>query len=231
MIGPSSCAPTAQLIRIDGGEEVLSEHDFDAEEVVLFNQSLEGLALNAVERAAMRRMGLDPNNSDDYALLAFIVRGFHVRYQAVSRGGKASPEVGVYLYNLDGVPTGQPIPILDASALEGVSAEAVGPVLRTLFDPIRTNGTPRALVAVASDRSGEELWRRVLITAFAERVTFATSGTVVITAMCDGDGLPVHRLQLPAPRLGSLLFEVEGRREGRRWWLTPHAVPLTVSGP
>ncbi len=73
----------------------------------------------------MNRLGLDVKNSDDYALLAFIIRGFHLRYFTWKRGGPKN-DLGVYLYNLDGVRSGQPIPILDASPLEGIKAQQLG---------------------------------------------------------------------------------------------------------
>jgi hypothetical protein len=148
---------------------------------------------------------------------------------AWKRGGPKS-DLGVYLYNLDGVRAGQPIPILDASALEGIRASQLGPILRRVFDPIRRSRAPRAIVAVAPDRAGESLWRRIFINPFAKEVYFAKTGAAVITAMRASAGGTLQRIKMPVKSLTALRLHVEAQRDGRTWWLQPQGVPLKISG-
>lgn len=215
-------------IAIDDASGTVDARRFDDFSSVFFNDSVEEIALSAVERAAMEHIGLDPASDEDVALLAFVIKGFHYRFYAADRDG-ARGDLGVYVYNLDSVRVGQPIAVLDLSSLEGIATEEIGDRLHDLFDPIRSSGEPRAIVAYAKTRANEPAWRRLFINAFAEDVEFATSGSFRITRALGSEG-EVDLVTHPARALTGLEFHFQGERLGRRWVVDQDEVPLRVSG-
>jgi hypothetical protein len=217
----------AGAITIDREAGVTSAAEFDGFTSVFFNESLEELGLDAVEEHLMPRIGLDPEDSDDYQLLAFVIRGFHYRFYARENDG-LKRDLAIYLYNLDGVRTTEPIEVLDARALEGLAAEEVGAALHEVFDPIRASGEPRALVAFSDTRAGERDLRLIFINAFAEDVVYATEGAATITGASTPSG-PLASLDLPARDLMTFDVAFEGVRDGRTWQIQQDFVPLVVS--
>src|SRR5687768_17402452 len=126
-------APPATRIAIRADSESVDARRFDRFSSELVNTSA---VLAASDRGAMEHLGLDPASEDDCALLAFVQRGFHYRYGA-RKGGER--ELGLYVYNIDGVRVGQPIPVLDATALEGIEPDEIGPTLHEIFDEVRAS--------------------------------------------------------------------------------------------
>ncbi|MBL8949681.1 MAG: hypothetical protein JNK82_02820 [Myxococcaceae bacterium] len=200
---------------------------FDRATSVYFETSVEELALSKLEQESMKHLGLDPNELDDHRLLAFVIRGFHYRYYAVQTSGDRA-DLGVYAYNLGSVKVGDPIPVLDASSLEGVPTEKLGATLHALFDPIRKSGEPRVMVAYSRTRSGEEWWRRIFINAFASQKQFATRGVLRFTRAADTSG-PATRIARPDGVLTDLDFELEGERDGKAWHVSQADAALQVS--
>jgi hypothetical protein len=215
-------------IALEDSSGTVDARRFDDFSSMFFNQSVEGVALSAGERAAMEHIGLDPSSDDDHQLLAFVVRGFHYRYYARDVDGDRG-DLGVYVYNLDSVRVGQPIAILDLSPLEGIATEEIGGTLHDLFDPIRESREPRAIVAYAKSRANEPAWRRLFINAFAEDVEFATSGSFRITRAVGPSG-EVDLVTHPSHELRRLEFSFQGERLGRRWRVEQEGIPLELSG-
>jgi hypothetical protein len=214
-------------IAIDRESGVTSASEFDQFSSVFFNESLEGLALNSIEEHMMERIGLDPNDSDDYKLLAFVIRGFHYRFYALEEDGPER-DLGIYLYNLNGVQVGHGIPVLDARELEDLDAELVGAALHEVFDPIRESGEAVAIVGFSDSRAHESSLRSIFINAFAEDVVYATDGSVHITAAETRSG-PLAVVSHPIRDLTRFDISFEGIRDGRSWRIEQNYLPLTVS--
>jgi hypothetical protein len=157
-----------------------------------------------------------------------VIRGFHYRFYARKLDGDRR-DLGIYVYNLNNVRVGEPIPVLDATSLEGIETNEVGDTLHEIFDPIRESGEAHAIVAYAKDRSREPGWRRLFINAFAEEVEFAASGTFRITRAVGSDG-DIDLLTHPTRDLTQLDFAFLGDRHGARWRVDQDYVPLTISG-
>lgn len=216
-----------------------------AVDATFYNASLEEIVLGEVDFELMAAMGLDPQDEGDQDRFAYFVSGFDLRNLYTEHLGtdhipgilpKVGRDLSIALYDLTAhdVQPGTPIAVFDASGIDALrdagDLDALGALLRTLIDDMRSNGRPDAVITFAPDRSQESLVEAIWIAMLAPGARFAAGGTASFDSPLDDRGSPIEAFVYPVAGVTALSLSLDATFLDGTLSLDAECLHLQISG-
>jgi hypothetical protein len=205
-----------------------------------FNNSLEEVALSAIDDEMMKEAGLSPDDKEDVQRFKYFAHGFDFR---LILGDTPSPgnwfgktDLSVYLFDVADTAT-QPntaIEVFDASAVREARLSGdksrLASTLRATVDAMKATRRPKAIVAFAPDRNPETSVERAFINLFARDVYFASKGSVTLSNLRDRTGAPIASPVYPLRNVRTLDVSATGDVAATPFTTKASCLDVEISG-